>query len=94
MRHLLIAAATLAGGLVSFMDPASAYYMRGPEAPWCAVVNMGTGNVVWDCRYGSIEACRPNVIAGNRGFCNPNPAYRGVVVVEHRRHSRRHVHRY
>jgi hypothetical protein len=94
MKHLLVAAAALAGGLVSCLGPASAYYVRGPEAPWCAVVNTGTGNVVWDCSYGSIEACRPNVIAGNRGFCNLNPAYRGAVVVEQRRHSRRHVHRY
>ena len=29
----------------------------------------------WDCEYGSIETCRPNVIAGNRGFCQLNPYY-------------------
>jgi hypothetical protein len=31
--------------------------------------------VKWDCTYRSIEECRPNVIAGNRGFCNPSPYY-------------------
>jgi len=94
MRHLGVAGAALAAGLLSFLTPASAYYMRGPEAPWCAVVNMGTGNVVWDCSYASVEACRPNVIAGNRGFCNHNPYYGGPAVVEHRRHWRRHVRHY
>ena len=43
------------------------------EAPWCAVISRGGGNVQWDCTYRSIEECRPNVIAGNRGFCNPSP---------------------
>src|SRR4029450_9926714 len=45
------------------------------EAPWCAVISRGGGNVKWDCTYRSIEECRPNVIAGNRGFCNPSPYY-------------------
>ena len=45
------------------------------NAPWCAVVNIGTGEVYWDCQYQTFEACAPNVIAGNRGFCNINPTY-------------------
>jgi hypothetical protein len=45
------------------------------EAPWCAVISRGGGNVKWDCTYRSIEECRPNVIAGNLGFCNPSPYY-------------------
>jgi Protein of unknown function (DUF3551) len=94
MRPLLIAGAALAAGLVSFLTPASAYYVRGPEAPWCAVVNIGMGNVRWDCSYATFEACWPNVIAGNRGFCNHNPYYGGPAVVEHRRHWRRHARRY
>ena len=43
-------------------------------APWCAVSGWGDGDLPWDCKYRSIEECRP-VIAANRGFCNPNPAY-------------------
>jgi hypothetical protein len=45
--------------------------------PWCAVVDVGFGDVIWDCHYRSVEECRPNVIAGNRGTCNPNPAWSG-----------------
>ncbi|MGB7780289.1 MAG: hypothetical protein WCF86_02030, partial [Pseudolabrys sp.] len=29
----------------------------------------------WDCRYHTFAECQPNVLAGNRGFCNPNPSY-------------------
>jgi hypothetical protein len=45
------------------------------EAPWCAVVELGAGDVEWDCHYVSVAACAPNVIAGNRGFCAMNPYY-------------------
>jgi hypothetical protein len=38
------------------------------DAPWCAVINIGVGDVSWDCRYRTVEECVPNVIAGNRGF--------------------------
>jgi hypothetical protein len=43
------------------------------DAPWCAVTEVGDGEVYWDCQYRTIEECVPNVIAGNRGFCNVNP---------------------
>jgi hypothetical protein len=29
----------------------------------------------WDCQYRTIEECRPNVLAGFRGWCNPNPYF-------------------
>jgi hypothetical protein len=45
------------------------------EARWCAVVSIGTGGVHWDCYYNTVEACVPNVLAGNRGFCQLNPYY-------------------
>ncbi len=44
------------------------------EAPWCAVLNMGKG-AYWDCQYRSIEECRPVVVSGSRGWCNPNPYF-------------------
>jgi hypothetical protein len=31
------------------------------------------GRRLLDCRYRTVEECVPNVIAGNRGFCNLNP---------------------
>jgi len=47
----------------------------GGNAPWCAVINIGTGTVYWDCQYPTFEACYHlgNILAGNRGFCNLNP---------------------
>ncbi|HUD88037.1 MAG TPA: hypothetical protein VMR17_16455 [Xanthobacteraceae bacterium] len=37
--------------------------------------NLGAGDMVWDCEYRTIEQCAPQVVAGNRGFCNLNPAW-------------------
>ncbi len=85
VRLFLCGTAIVIGALMFAQRPVQAY-----EAPWCAVVNQGTGNMYWDCQYRSLEACVPNVLAGNRGFCNPNPAYRGVAPQNHRyiRHYR------
>ena len=47
------------------------------DAPWCAQIVVGRGGVYWDCQYRSFEDCyrRGNILAGNRGFCNPSPYY-------------------
>ena len=72
MRSFLMTAAVI--GLVGTgQQPAFAQFY-GP-APWCAVVNMGTGNLYWDCQYWSLQQCVPNVLSGNRGFCNQNPSF-------------------
>ena len=84
----ILCATTLLIAATSFIQrPALAY-----EAPWCAVINQGR-DAHWDCQYRSIEECVPNVIAGNRGFCNQNPAYHGTERREPpaHRHIRRHV---
>jgi len=65
------------------------------DAPWCAVIEIGTGEVYWDCEYRTVEECVPNVIAGNRGFCNVNPYGPGpnaAAPATHRRHFKRHHH--
>ena len=62
-------ALVLAAGAIALLT--SSAQAEG-TAPWCAVISTGFDNTVWDCRYRSIEHCRPNVIAGNRGFCVPN----------------------
>ena len=68
MRIALAAALTVAA--LSFSaNPSHA------EAPWCAIIGLGPGSVYEDCQYSSFERCRQNVLAGNRGFCNPNPRY-------------------
>jgi hypothetical protein len=70
---ILLAAAAFSGGLL--LLTASGHAGTIGNAPWCAVQNLGTGNVMWDCEFQSAEQCQPAVIAGNRGFCNLNPAW-------------------
>jgi hypothetical protein len=71
MTHMVFVAAALAS-LAFGLQPAAADYYG---APWCAVIGMGDGDMQWSCEYRSVEECRPNVIAGNRGWCNPNPYF-------------------
>lgn len=73
-----------------FNSPSSQAQIIG-DAPWCAVTETGAGGVERDCEYFSIAQCRPNVVAGNRGVCEMNPAYRGAPPSyppphHHRRH--------
>jgi len=62
------------------------------DAPWCAQIAVGRGSVYWDCQYRSFEDCyrRGNILAGNRGFCNPSP-YDVANGVEYRRSAKRHA---
>ena len=62
----------------------------GGDAPWCAVINIGAGTVYWDCHYRTVEECVPNVIAGNRGFCNLNP-WPGPSQVIPYKYQKRHA---
>lgn len=62
------------------------------NAPWCAVVEIGAGEVEWDCHYQTVEQCAPNVVAGNRGFCNPNPYYVPPAVRGRAQPRRHHPH--
>lgn len=71
------------------LQPAAADYYG---APWCAVMSMGDGDMQWDCEYRSVEECRPNVLSGNRGWCNPNPYFANAYApTERRRHRKRHL---
>ena len=85
MPRILMAAAAIMAVLSFGGRPAQA----SGDHPWCAVHIMGWGDVYWDCQYDSIEQCRPNVLSGNRGFCNPNPYYKGPVKRSAPRHHRR-----
>jgi hypothetical protein len=85
--RLMLAFAALVAALC-FNIPASRAF---GDAPWCAVINIGAGEVEWECQYRSVEECRPNVIAGNRGFCNHNPAWYAPKTVAHPMHRKRHV---
>ncbi len=61
--------------LAMLMSPTGASAQFYGPGRWCAVVAKGEGHAVWDCSYASVEQCRPNVIAGDRGFCNLNPSF-------------------
>ena len=76
MQFLLILVAVAAAMLFD-VRVSQAY-----EGPWCAGTNRGGGTFVYNCSMRTLEQCIPEVIAGNRGFCSPNPYYRG-----HRRPS-------
>ena len=83
MRSFLTTAAVL--GLL-WAEPQPAFAQFYGPGPWCAVVDRGMGSMHWDCRYRSLAECRPNVLAGNRGFCNRNPSF--VPKKSARRYSR------
>jgi hypothetical protein len=87
MMRVLLAAAVCVAAMALDACPAQAR-----EAPWCAVVSLGSGSTYWDCQYRSVEECRPNVIAGNRGFCNHNPRYEGEAAPAKARHAHRKRH--
>ena len=72
MTRMIFAAIAALAGVFFGLQPAQAY-----QAPYCAVINLGTGSIYWDCQYSSFDDCyrRGNILAGNRGFCNPSPYY-------------------
>jgi len=87
-----ISALTVAGLLaaaMSFGVPAAWAGSFG-NAPWCAVQNLGAGDVVWDCEFRTVEECAPHVIAGNRGFCNINPGFVPPASAASIKHRKRH----
>lgn len=71
----------ITGAVIAAMSlyPASYNAAQAAEGAWCAVISLGPGAVYEDCQYRTFEACRPVVLAGNRGFCNPNPRWTGPV---------------
>jgi hypothetical protein len=73
LLKLTFAAAVLTAALC--LNMRASYANLYGESPWCAVTDDG-GRVVWECEYETVAACRPAVVAGNRGFCALNPYYR------------------
>src|SRR5262249_3660307 len=79
MKRIVLVIAAAAAVLSYGPVPSAAGYSG--EAPWCAVMNIGAGTVTWDCQYATVEACTPNILAGNRGFCALNPYFLTCTVV-------------
>ena len=88
MPRLLLSLAAIMAVLSVDFSPVQAQIGEGP---WCAVVSLGKGFVHWDCRYRTIEECVPNVLAGNRGFCNNNPRWEPPAVRPRVHHRKRHA---
>jgi hypothetical protein len=88
----LCAAAAFAAAFSIFATPASAGTIG--DAPWCAVQNLGEGDMIWDCEFQSAEQCQPAVVAGNRGFCNLNPRWTPPLSGPPLRHHYTHHHHY
>ena len=77
IRLAFAAALSLAAALVFGVSAGRA--STDGNAPWCAVVDEGAGNIMWECQYQSVAECQPNVLAGNRGFCQRNPYYQAAA---------------
>ena len=86
IKRVVPAAALVIAAAVTFDQPP----VRAVNARWCAVISLGPGDAYWDCRYFSLEDCVPHVIAGNRGFCNTNPAWNAAAERPKHRSKRRH----
>ena len=89
MRFLLsigVTAAMLCGPV------ASARAQTSGNAPWCAMIDYGAGFIVNECYYQTFEQCAANIIGGQRGFCNVNPAW--TPPPGPRAQRKRHVRQY
>src|SRR5262245_24501391 len=74
MRFMLIVVIVAVAMLLDFR------VSQATQMPWCA----GTTKVdffSYNCTLPTYEMCVQEVIAGNRGFCGPNPYYRGPELV-------------
>jgi Protein of unknown function (DUF3551) len=74
MQFILIVVA-VAAAMLFYVGASQAY-----QAPWCAGTNRGGSTFSYNCSLPTFEMCVQEVIAGNRGFCSPNPYYRGPEV--------------
>jgi len=60
---------------------------RPDNGAWCAKYNAGGDWIRNDCSFPTLEACRQEIIGGNRGFCSPNPYWRPAAErPRHRKH--------
>ena len=90
-RIIILVAAVF--GVCTLVD---ARLAQASEGPWCAFISVGNSSVHEDCHYKSFAECQPNVLAGNRGFCNQNPRWAGWYGpvgeprVRHKRQARKH----
>src|SRR5262249_42765636 len=63
---------------------------QAAQMPWCAGTNIGGDTFRYNCTLPTYEMCVQEVIAGNRGFCSPNPYYPGPEFVPPRAKRKRY----
>lgn len=71
--RLIFAAAVLSAALCFNMSAGHAGLYGSSR--WCAVTDQGADVISWNCEYDTLEDCRPSILAGNRGYCSPNPYF-------------------
>ena len=69
VRRMLI---VVAAGAAMLQDPRAS---QAREGPWCALSEIGGNAMYENCNIPTFELCVQEVIAGNRGFCIPNPRW-------------------
>jgi len=69
VRRMLI---VIAAGAAMLLDPRAS---QAYEGPWCALSEIGGNAMYENCSIPTFELCVQEVIAGNRGFCIPNPRW-------------------
>ena len=69
VRRMLI---VIAAGTAMLQDPRAS---QAREGPWCALSEIGGNAMYENCSIPTFELCVQEVIAGNRGFCIPNPRW-------------------
>ena len=62
----------IAAGAAMLLDPRTS---QAYERPWCALTEIAGGAMHENCTLPTFELCVQEVIAGNRGFCIPNPRW-------------------
>jgi len=62
---------------------------QATQMPWCAGTSKGDF-FSYNCSLPTYEMCVQEVIAGNRGFCSPNPNYRRPEFVPPRAKRKRY----
>ena len=75
-------------GTTLLCEPGHAFSVHGvPQGPWCAGYSIGWS---WqeNCTLPSLDYCRSQVIAGNRGICFPNPSWAGYADAPRKRHTK------
>jgi hypothetical protein len=90
MKRLMLPIAAAAAILGFAVSPSQAQVTG--NAPWCAEINYGNGDLVHECYYQSAEQCATQIVGGNRGFCNVNPYWQPVPAAAPRYRKRHAYH--